>query len=432
MCRLRIYAYQDYVRQYQQLVHFHTTDPRGWFNHSCLFEDEPSQCQYPDFGSKNSRVWTAEVPIYRRLLATCVITEDPKTADAFLVPMLFGTITTLKWGRFNGGGFTTRSFIGEMQQNATLFLPDVKKGKPSVLPYLNRTTEPRHIVLFTVDCQYAWPQAQNMLVVHLGDDASWLPCEEKHLKGCKRPRHSPKQSTYFENGLTVPYRISHWLPLGLLGRRTSADRVEGLSRQRRWLLFGNLALQRHAARSRLASSLNDSAFRLGVYNRVYIHAGHDGAAMKTVREAAEATAQSVFCLCPTGDSKGFTGRFWFALAHGCIPVRYDGWARNLTFEEIAWPFRDRIDWHRAVVNVNIGEESQLLERLLAMPERELDDRLRYVRKVAPWLSYRGDAAGQPPKSHRGIDAAQLLIEQLEARLLADARSAPTQSQTHTK
>jgi len=37
---------------------------------------------------------------------------------------------------------------------------------------------------------------------------------------------------------------------------------------------------------------------------------------------------TTFCVAPTGDSDGFTQRFYYILAAGCIPVGLDtGWAQ---------------------------------------------------------------------------------------------------------
>ena len=150
--------------------------------------------------------------------------------------------------------------------------------------------------------------------------------------------------------------------------------------------------------------------------------------MMSTTKAARASSQSIFCLCPTGDSKGFTGRFWFALAHGCVPVRYDGWARHLSFDDVAWPSRHRVDWRKAVVNVQRGEEVGLMERLQSeLASGEAEGRLRYVRSISPWLGYRGGPNGTRP-TDGGLDAADVLIEQLEARFLK-TKSQPTLIET---
>eukprot|EP00966_Prymnesium_polylepis_P158747 3669267-Prymnesium_polylepis.1 len=69
--------------------------------------------------------------------------------------------------------------------------------------------------------------------------------------------------------------------------------------------------------------------------------------MADPREAAEMALNSTFCLCPTGDSKGFTARFYMALLHGCLPVRIDGYQRNMTIGPPVYPFPHLIDWRWA-------------------------------------------------------------------------------------
>ena len=118
-------------------------------------------------------------------------------------------------------------------------------------------------------------------------------------------------------------------------------------------------------------------------------------------------------------------RFFFSIAHGCIPVRYDGWRRHLRPLDAptpptptgmgaggagaAYPFAHRIDWRRLVVEAPDSADGALLDALLAMPPEEVEGRRAYLRRVTPWLLYGGDAP------RHGDDAAQLLIEQLERR-----------------
>ena len=67
--------------------------------------------------------------------------------------------------------------------------------------------------------------------------------------------------------------------------------------------------------------------------------------------AAKGASRAHFCLCPTGDSKGLTARFYFAIAHECIPVRVDGFRRGLAAEQLALPFPSLIDWKDVVLDV---------------------------------------------------------------------------------
>ena len=70
-------------------------------------------------------------------------------------------------------------------------------------------------------------------------------------------------------------------------------------------------------------------------------------AVDTMRRMADST----FCIAPTGDSDGFTQRFYYIIAAGCIPVRVDTYYPTLSFGRVAWPFKQTIQWHRAVVLV---------------------------------------------------------------------------------
>ena len=71
------------------------------------------------------------------------------------------------------------------------------------------------------------------------------------------------------------------------------------------------------------------------------------------RAAAQATLdamrRAVYCVTPTGDSDGFTQRFYYTIAAGCVPVRVDSYYPRKSFGRVAWPFKQTIDWRRAVV-----------------------------------------------------------------------------------
>jgi hypothetical protein len=162
--------------------------------------------------------------------------------------------------------------------------------------------------------------------------------------------------------------------------------------------------------------------------------------MMPAMEAARHALDAAFCLCPTGDSKGFTGRFYFSLLHGCLPVRFDGWNRNLSMAETAFPFDRRIDWSRIVLNVHKNESAGLLRRLADMPEDELRSRQRYLQKVAPMLHYHNPVTGYSRNDHadasagRAPDArgaAALLVEQLEERLLGGGVGRPARRRSRS-
>jgi hypothetical protein len=113
-----------------------------------------------------------------------------------------------------------------------------------------------------------------------------------------------------------------------------------------------------------------------------------------------AALESSFCLCPTGDSKGFTSRFFFSIAHDCIPVRVDGWQRELPFAAIAYPFAHLVDWRKVVVNVPLDDAHGLLEWLRDMPANELRERRLALRHAAPMLLYSGGEHETPPPAEQ--------------------------------
>lgn len=388
----------------------------------------------------------------------------------FVVPFLFGSGATLAWGEY--WRYSARVQIDGLRRNASRLVHS--------LPHLTLRTASRHVLLLTIDVEFinlpaiAPPLLREAMVVHLGDDH--VPCRAKFQRATPPLAQS----------LTVPYRVSQWCPLGF----------PPPSRPKTKLLFVNINPSRHATRGILAAALRARAHQLGVQDNVLFSAdiaampatpptaavaaasrvaaaavveGGGGEASSTSSsaagggggtlmmlgpvQAAEAALASAFCLCPTGDSKGFTARFWFSLAHGCLPVRFDGYFRRLGPNATAYPFRTRLDWSRLVVDVEEADygNGTLLDKLLAIPQAEVDARLRYLRHVRPMLMYgNGEssagrhgssdssgangrehtsggrftstypafpAAGAPPSSSLVLDPPQLLIEELEALFL---------------
>ena len=129
-------------------------------------------------------------------------------------------------------------------------------------------------------------------------------------------------------------------------------------------------------------------------------------------------------------------------------MHYDGYHRKRQRgERWSYPFPQRIDWQRVVVEAAFENASSpqqvghaLLDTLLAMPQQEIDARLSYLRKIAPLLMFgdwRGGHGGQgqlfdssahvvpgysahaalDAKGAPLLDAAQLVVEALEERFL---------------
>jgi hypothetical protein len=121
--------------------------------------------------------------------------------------------------------------------------------------------------------------------------------------------------------------------------------------------------------------------------------------------------RSVFCLCPTGDSKGFTARLYFSLAHGCLPVRVDGFRRALPWSDLALPFPSSIDWRRALLDSTVDEvlSGSLLARLLQLrASGDATARSHYVRQVAHIVVF--------DRRSGEFDAADATLRELQRRL----------------
>ena len=135
-------------------VHVGSSRPNGSSaNVSCLLHP----CQ--ETGFDGSIVpFTAEVPLYRRLLEACTLVDDPAEADAFLAPLWLGTLVSLAW---------------------------TPMGRPlALMPWLRFGTDAfaagrrlppeRTVLLFSVDSQHLMekvtpPELVNATWVHLGD-----------------------------------------------------------------------------------------------------------------------------------------------------------------------------------------------------------------------------------------------------------------------
>jgi len=159
--------------------------------------------------------------------------------------------------------------------------------------------------------------------------------------------------------------------------------------------------------------------------------------------AAALALNATFCLCPTGDARGFTARFYFSLALGCIPVRLDGWNRTAP---VTFPYADRIAWDKIVVHVPTTAHGihTLLARLADMSAAEIVDRRRELRRVAGMLTYseldplesthvKSSQVGsiQVTSSHLVEDAATAAVAELQRRVLGGTSGADRQSKAHT-
>ena len=113
-------------------------------------------------------------------------------------------------------------------------------------------------------------------------------------------------------------------------------------------------------------------------------------------DAMARMARTVFCVAPTGDSDGFTQRFYYIVASGCIPVRVDTYYPQLSFGRVAWPFKQSIQWRRAALLVppeRLKAEGLLpiLRNVSAERVAAMQDYLERVVRPAVLFDYRGTA-----------------------------------------
>lgn len=397
-CSLRTYVYphlQPYLEHQLRTAHLflplpdaHLAAPGAPKNVSCL----QRPCAYnSSFKDWNIRQYTAEAAIYERIVAQCPLVADPSQADMYLVPFLFGFMMSIGWVHPQLKGSSPQ----RLEHGVMVAVTERMRAQ---LTHLNRTTASRHVILFTVDSEFIYmklhPSLTDTVLIHLGDDAFGTHHNDAEYKGI----HSSRR---FVHGLTVPYRVSQWLPHGF---------VAPSAHSRPLLLSMNVDWTRSRSRATIASDIRAGHSALEPSLRVR-HPIEIERRMLSPPGAAKLASRSTFCVCPTGDSKGFTARLYFALLHGCVPIRIDGWRRNRTTSgPPEWPFRSSLNWSLLALDVPLRETPTLVERLVTMPPGELERRQAYLRRVAHRLLF-----DSPEHAHH--DAPATLLHELHVRLL---------------
>jgi hypothetical protein len=178
-------------------------------------------------------------------------------------------------------------------------------------------------------------------------------------------------------------------------------------RQQLRALYGHLA-------PRATAYAEEVAPDLPYKNRVII------TDVKTSRYS-QMLSRSVFCGVMPG--WGWSGRFEDAVLHGCIPV--------ILQDEIDAPFDTVLDWRTYALRVPRAQMHTMLERLLAIPERQRLRMQAILDRVWPRFTYAGvveaehqraSAEGRKPGPgiklgrHARGDAVATLLTELKARL----------------
>ena len=210
------------------------------------------------------------------------------------------------------------------------------------------------------------------------------------------------------NDVPVPYLItlpSSWRPRSRLApsRRLAQGLEDGRDNLRDSFIFLMASSSRNPIRGEINRQLHEARKLRGPRrwvsstgaSRIELR-GSTGTGVLTVAGAMEEYRRAVFCVAPVGDSDGFTTRFYHILAAGCIPVRVDTYYPEQTFEGVAWPFKQSIEWERATILVPprrlraVG----LLPTLANVSAARVADMQQYIRKVVRprvLYDYRGNA-----------------------------------------
>ena len=100
-------------------------------------------------------------------------------------------------------------------------------------------------------------------------------------------------------------------------------------------------------------------------------------------DTASRTRNATFCLVPTGYTAS-TRRFYEALAAGCIPV--------VISDQFPLPFRDALDWNKAIVRHGQRDVESLPRRLAAIGDEEIARRRAAALELFDRVDYASGAA----------------------------------------
>ena len=137
-CAMHIYTYPQLHAALDELLRFMgANDPS-----SCRPEDE--SCQLDTFHVLTRRQYTGDVPLWRALQA-CPRAPSAEAADAIVVPYLFGSVTTIKWGQY--WRWSARQYLDGLRRNGSTLLAS--------LPRLDVPSASKHVLLWTTDVEFA-------------------------------------------------------------------------------------------------------------------------------------------------------------------------------------------------------------------------------------------------------------------------------------
>ena len=305
--KLKLFVYPLDWAYHGQIVEYVESQARKLLGVKCAYLREDT-CPNSGFSHlENLRSHCTDVPLMYKLLQVATIVTSPERADVFLVPFLMGCNAMLGWGH------------GMTRVNAAAhhsFFGGFEKWSKQHLPHFARWPH-RHLFLFPLDTMFTPKWLTGAIVSHTG---------AKYV-------HPNKID------VTVPYLVSLPPPPA----ETPPPRTT--------LLFLMASPSRNKVRVEVARQMREAA-RASGSGEIELHETDprkENAMPFSAVETMRRMRRSVFCVAPTGDSDGFTQRFYYIVAAGCIPVRVDSYYPSWSFGRVAWPFKQTIDWHRAAL-----------------------------------------------------------------------------------
>jgi len=355
--RLKLFVYALPWAYSGQIVEYVESQARRFLGVKCAYLREDT-CPNSGFSHlENLRSHCTDVPLMYKLLQVATIVDDAERADIFLVPFLMGCNAMLGWGH------------GMQRVNAKAhhaFFDNFGKWTADNLPHYAKYAH-RHLFLFPLDSMFSPKWLRGAMISHTG-------------------------AGYVSGGrdVTVPYLVS--LP---------QDAVYAPPEPRQNFLFLMASNSRNPVRSEVARQMRAarSLGAAGTHGRGIVEL-YETDVTKPMSLDARATMSKMrattFCVAPTGDSDGFTQRFYYIIAAGCIPVRIDTYYSDFSFGRVAWPFKQNIAWHKAVVLVPPAKLKRdgLLPTLLNISDAQATRMQEYIRRVVRprvLFDYRGKA-----------------------------------------
>ena len=276
--RLRLFVYALPWAYAGQIVEYVESQARRLLGVRCAYLREDT-CPNTGFSHlENLRSHCTDVPVMYKLLQVASIVEDPLQADVFLVPFLMGCNAMLGWGH------------GMQRVNARAhhaFFDDFARFSREQLAHYARWPH-RHLFLFPLDSMFSPKWLRRSMIAHTG-------------------------SGIIASGLdvTIPYLVT-------LPRSTGGAPSTGL---RRNFVFLMASPSRNKVRAEVARQLRLASAGPSARGRIELY--ETDVTKNMPLSASETMARmraTTFCVAPTGDSDGFTQRFYSIIAAGCIPV----------------------------------------------------------------------------------------------------------------